>query len=172
MNCCNDTLGTKRTCVRNKDNKKFNLPRKYSKHKCLTTNKKGFTMRSSCAPFIYCKNSKFLYHPNNPNKSFDVYINKNPDDTIPIKYSTINDVKNTIMKLEKLYKTNKYNHKRIWQVGMIMKVRLDAMKKHKHKFKNIKMLEQRLYLATKYFKFLGKRTKVKEVFRRKLIFKF
>ena len=30
------------------------------------------------------KKQIFLYHPNNPNKSFDVYINKNPSDTIPI----------------------------------------------------------------------------------------
>ena len=33
----------------------------------------------------------------------------------------------TIKKLERLYKTKKYPHKRIWQVGMIMKVRLEAM---------------------------------------------
>ena len=59
------------------------------------------------------------------------YIDKNPSDTIPIKYSTKNDVKQTIKKLERLYKTNKYTHKRIWQVGMIMKVRLEAMKKHR-----------------------------------------
>ena len=45
---------------------------------------------------------QFLYNPNNPKKSFDVYIDKNPEDTIPIKYSTIEDVKHTILKLEKL----------------------------------------------------------------------
>ena len=50
---------------------------------------------------------QFLYNPNNPKKSFDVYINKNPSDTIPIKYTTINDVKNTIYNLEKIYKSNK-----------------------------------------------------------------
>ena len=48
---------------------------------------------------------QFLYNPNNPKKSFDVYINKNPSDTIPIKYSTVNDVNHTIKNLEKLYKT-------------------------------------------------------------------
>ena len=32
------------------------------------------------------KNKKqFLYNPNNPKKSFDVYIDKNPNDTIPYK---------------------------------------------------------------------------------------
>ena len=81
------------------------------------------------------KNSKtkkrFLYNPNNPKKSFDVYIDKNPKDTIHIKYTTLEDVKNTIDKLEKLYKDKKYTHKRIWQVGMIMKVRLEVLKNKK-----------------------------------------
>jgi CRISPR/Cas system-associated exonuclease Cas4 (RecB family) len=67
---------------------------------------------------------QFLFNPENPKKSFDVYIDKNPTDTIHIKYTTIEDVKNTIDKLEKLYKNKKYTHKRIWQVGMIMNVRL------------------------------------------------
>jgi hypothetical protein len=40
----------------------------------------------------------------NPKKSFDFYIDKNPSDTINIKYTTVDDVKNTINKLEKLYK--------------------------------------------------------------------
>ena len=48
------------------------------------------------------KTKKFLYNPNNPKKSFDVYIDKNPKDTIPIKYTTVNDVKETIKKLENL----------------------------------------------------------------------
>ena len=52
---------------------------------------------------------QFLYNPNNPKKSFDVYIDKNPKDTIHIKYTTLNDVKNTINNLEKLYK-NKNCH--------------------------------------------------------------
>jgi len=29
---------------------------------------------------------RFLYNPNNPKKSFDVYIDKNPNDTININY--------------------------------------------------------------------------------------
>ena len=106
------------------------------------------------------KNTKkqFLYNPNDPKKSFDVYIDKDPSDTIPIKYTTINDVKNTIKRLEKLYKKGKYPHKRIWQVGMIMYVRLKVLKKKKPKeFK----------LSEKYFKFLGKRTKIKDEKQRK-----
>ena len=115
---------------------------------------------------------KFLYNPDNPKKSFDVYIDKNPKDTINIKYTTIDDVKNTIKKLEKLYKTKRYPHKRIWQVGMIMKVRLEAIKRHKSKkYKKAKNTNQRYRLANRYFKFLGKRTK-KKTFneRKKMIF--
>ena len=79
------------------------------------------------------KQKQFLYNPNNPKKSFDVYIDKDPSDTINIKYTTVDDVKNTIKKLERLFKSKKYSHKRIWQVGMIMRVRLQAMLKHKNK---------------------------------------
>jgi hypothetical protein len=109
------------------------------------------------------KNKKqFLYNPDNPKKSFDVYIDKNPNDTINIKYTTIDDVKDTINKLEKLFKNKKYSHKRIWQVGMIMKVRLEAIKRHKtKKYKKAKNINQRYRLANRYFKFLGKRTKKK-----------
>ena len=119
-------------------------------------NKKGGSNKKS--------KKQFLYNPDNPKKSFDVYIDKDPSDTIPIKYTTIQDVKNTIKKLEKLYKSNKYPHKRIWQVGMIMYVRLKVLKKKKPKeFK----------LSEKYFKFLGKRTKIKsEGDRKSFVFKF
>ena len=90
---------------------------------------------------------EFLYNPNNPKKSFDVYIDKNPKDTIHIKYTTTQDVNNTIDKLEKLYKDKKYTHKRIWQVAMIMKVRLEVLKKKKPEQYN---------LSKKYFDFWEK----------------
>jgi len=96
---------------------------------------------------------QFLYNPNNPKKSFNVYIDKNPKDTIPIKYKTVDDVKDTINRLESLYKNKKYPHKRIWQVGMIMKVRLEVIK-------DMKPIQYRL--AERYFKFLGKRTQMNE----------
>lgn len=99
------------------------------------------------------RKQQFLFNPNNPKKSFDVYIDKNPDDTIPIKYTTLEDVQNTIEKLEKLYKSKKYPHKRIWQVGMIMKVRLEVLKKKK---------PNQYKLAKRYFEFLGTRTKLSE----------
>ena len=96
---------------------------------------------------------QFLFNPKNPKKSFDVYIDKNPDDTINIKYTTLQDVHDTIQKLEKLYKNKKYTHKRIWQVGMIMYVRLKVLKNKKPK---------QFSLANRYFRFLGKRTKLPE----------
>ena len=71
---------------------------------------------------------QFLFNPDNPEKSFDVYVDKDPSDTIPIKYTTLKDVKDTIRKLERLYKKGKYPHKRIWQVGMILYVRLKVIK--------------------------------------------
>ena len=118
------------------------------------------------------KNQKqFLYNPDDPSKSFDVYINKNPSDTIPIKYTTVEDVENTIKKLEKLYKANKYSHKRIWQVGMILKVRLEAMNKYrKTKYKKAKNVYKRYALAKKYFQFLQKRTGEDEKTRKKMVF--
>ena len=121
------------------------------------------------------KNKKqFLYNRNNPKKSFDVYIDKNPSDTIHIKYTSVEDVQNTINKLERLYKNKKYPHKRIWQVGMIMKVRLEAMKKHKkEKYPNAINVTKRYNLANKYFKFLGKRTRKNSFKERKnMKFKF
>ena len=175
--CCNHSPSDKK-CIRKSDKKIFSLPRKFSKQKCKR-GIKGFTMRSSCAPYKDCfKNKKktkkrrnkigggskkrksnkkktkkqFLYNPDDPKKSFDVYIDKNPKDTIPIKYTTLQDVKNTIKKLESLYKKDKYTHKRIWQVGMILYVRLKVLKDKKpNEFK----------LAEKYFKHLGKRSKIK-----------
>jgi hypothetical protein len=108
------------------------------------------------------KTRKFLYNPNNPKKSFDVYIDKNTNDTIHIKYTTIDDVKNTIRKLEKLYKSKKYSHKRIWQVGMIMKVRLNVLKDKKPK---------EYKLSERYYKFLGDRTKLNNSDRYKINFK-
>ena len=105
---------------------------------------------------------QFLYNPKNPQKTLDLYTNDNPSDTIHIKYTTLEDVKNTIDKLEKLYKNKKYTHKRIWQVGMIMYVRLKVLKAIKPK---------QYALANKYFIFLGKRTKLEGKDRYKLSFK-
>tara|TARA_Y100000591_G_C21732631_1_gene644953 strand:- start:306 stop:1124 length:819 start_codon:yes stop_codon:yes gene_type:complete len=96
---------------------------------------------------------QFLFNPDDPKKSFDVYIDKDPTDTIHIKYKTLKDVKDTIQKLENLYKQGKYPHKRIWQVGMILYVRLKVLKNKK---------KEHYSLAKRYFTFLGKRTKIKD----------
>lgn len=106
---------------------------------------------------------QFFFNPADPSKSFDVYIDKNPRDTIPIKYKTVDDVNATIQKLERLYKSGKYPHKRIWQVGMIMKVRLEVLR-------NKKPDEYRL--AKKYFEFLSARTKLDKDERKKAIFRW
>ncbi len=171
--CCGKTTKKSKECIR-KDGKVFQLPRRFTRARCVKGPVRGFTMRSSCAPYKFCtsksvkmsgggrrkkqnKNKKqskmqFLYNPDDPKRSFDVYIDKNPADTIPIKYKTVEDVEATIEKLEKLYKGGKYPHKRIWQVGMIMYVRLKVLKDKK---------PQEYKLSEKYFKFLGTRTKVK-----------
>lgn len=110
------------------------------------------------------QSNQFLYHPDNLDKSFDVYIDKNPEDTISIKYKTYDDVKKTISKLERLYKKNKYTHKRIFQVAMILKVRLGVIYKKYNKKK------KEYQLSDKYLKFLNKRTKQYEKYRKKMTF--
>lgn len=54
-NCCNHT-STDTQCTRQSDGKVFDLPRKYSRKRCR--NPKGFTMRSSCAPYKDCYKKK------------------------------------------------------------------------------------------------------------------
>lgn len=162
--CCNATRKD-RVCRRGSDGKIFSLHRQVPRDRCLSKS----SQRASCAPYLggtrrEKKTRRFLYHPDNPTKSFDVYIDKNPKDTIPIKYSTINDVKCTIQKLERLYKRGDYGHKRIWQVAMIMKVRLEAIKKHHPR---VKTINQRVAQAQKYFKFLGERSKEPDKKKRK-----
>ena len=98
------------------------------------------------------KKQQFLFNPEDPKKSFDVYIDKDPTDTIPIKYTTVQDVKDTIQKLERLYKAGKYTHKRIGQVAMILEVRLRVLQSKKPK-------QHRL--AERYCTFLKKRTLVR-----------
>ena len=55
------------------------------------------------------KISKHFCIIHNPKTSFDVYIDKNPNDTI-LKYTTVEDVKNTI-KIGKA-QNKQYSHKR------------------------------------------------------------
>ncbi len=154
--------------VRKKPVKKRNFGKWSLKYKRSINCKrpKGFSQKQYCKRKRKFGKKTFLYNPNNPKTSFDVYINKNPKDTIPIKYTTIKDVQNTIRKLERLYKAKKYPHTRIWKVGMILKVRLEAMVKHTGKKKT------HFKHSKNYFHFLGQRTTKKEPERRKMVFKF
>lgn len=105
---------------------------------------------------------RFLYDAFSRQKTMSIFNDENSSNTIPIYYTTIHDVKNTIDRLEHLYKTRKYSHKRISQVGMIMKVRLELMKKKK---------PNEFALAKQYFDFLKKRTTFANIGRYKLTFK-
>jgi uncharacterized protein (DUF2237 family) len=131
----------------------FNTRNIYLQHK-LQTRKKGGKRTVT--------KKHFLFNPNNPKTSFNVYTDKNPHDTIPIHYKTLDNVKNTIEKLEKLYKAKKYPHRRIWAVAMIMKVRLEVLKQKKPK---------EYQLAKRYFEFLGERTKMDKDNRYQSVFK-
>ena len=154
--------------VRKKPVKKRNFGKWSLKYKRSINCKrpKGFSQKQYCKRKRKFGKKTFLYNPNNPKTSFDVYINKNPKDTIPIKYTTVKDVQDTIRKLERLYKAKKYPHTRIWKVGMILKVRLEAMVKHTGKKKT------HFKHSKNYFHFLGQRTTKKEPERRKMVFKF
>ena len=50
--CCQANQKTKK-CVR-EDGKEFTFPRRFSKEQCLTQPIRGYSMTSSCAPFINC----------------------------------------------------------------------------------------------------------------------
>ena len=47
---------------------------------------------------------QFLYNPKNPKKSFDVYIDKNPKDTIHIKYPSAKNVRQRFELANKYFK--------------------------------------------------------------------
>lgn len=94
-------------------------------------------------------------------EKYDLYSDANPKDTIRIKYKTLQDVKDTINKLERLYKTGKYKHARISQVANVMTQRLRVIGE-----------DNRYKLSLRYFNFLKRRTKLKsETERKKISFK-
>ena len=91
-------------------------------------------------------------------ENYDLYSDANPKDTIRIKYKTIEDVKSTIKKLERLYKSDKINHARNVQITNVMTQRLRVINPN----------DSRTKLSKKYFEFLKKRTKEKD--RKKMTF--
>lgn len=52
ISCCKHNKSNKK-CKR-KDGKIFELPRKFSRKKCINGKVKGFSMKSSCSPYIDC----------------------------------------------------------------------------------------------------------------------
>ena len=54
VDCCLHT-DKDAECVRKDDNRIFKLPRKFSRKRCIKNPVRGFTMRSSCAPYRKCK---------------------------------------------------------------------------------------------------------------------
>ena len=108
---------------------------------------------------IYNKmsNNKTKTKKNTFFENYDLYSDANPDDTVRIKYKTLQDVKDTIKKLEKLYKSDTITHSRNTQITNVMTQRLRVINEKDARFK----------LSKKYFEFLKKRTKEKDDKKRK-----
>ena len=108
---------------------------------------------------IYNKmsNNKTKTKKNTFFENYDLYSDANPDDTIRIKYKTLQDVKDTIKKLEKLYKSDTITHSRNTQITNVMTQRLRVINEKDSRYK----------LSKKYFEFLKKRTKEKDDKKRK-----
>lgn len=73
LSCCNRRRKTEKRCLR-KDGRVFKLPRRFTRRKCIKGPVRGFSMKSSCAPYKYCRSKKtrFLYNPEDPKR----YTNK------------------------------------------------------------------------------------------------
>ncbi len=120
------------------------------------------------------KHKQFLYDKENPTETFDLYHNTNPSDTINISYNNLNSLRLTIYNLEKLFQNDKYSHKRISQVVLVIKNRLLVIKKisnNSSKEYN-RDLNNRIELIESYQNFLKQRTNIKPIEnRKKLVFK-
>ena len=99
-------------------------------------------------------------------KNYDLYSDANPKDTVEIKYTTMNDVRDTIKKLERIYKSGDKPHRRIVQITNVMTQRLRVITEKTKKNLN------RYNLSKKYLEFLKTRTKVKSEDERKAMFFF
>ena len=100
-------------------------------------------------------------------KNYDLFSDKNPRDSIRIKYDNLKNLNITIRKLERLYKRGLYKHVRISQVANVMKQRIRVINENKHKGD----IKERLKRISEYFDFLKERTKKDEKARKKMIFK-
>lgn len=90
-----------------------------------------------------------------------LYTDEDATDTVSIKFTTVDDVKNTIRKLERLFKSGERPHLRISQIAQVLEQRL----------RFIKGAGDRHKIAVRYKNFLKERTKKKGDERKKLTFK-
>jgi hypothetical protein len=103
------------------------------------------------------KKTKDLYF-----ESYDLYSDANPKDTIRVKYDTVKSLEQTIRKLERLFKQDKYSHARIVQVANVIKQRLRVI------VQNTGKGIRRYRLIEDYFDFLTlDRTPIKDHSQRK-----
>ena len=98
-------------------------------------------------------------------EKYDLYSDANPADTVRIRYTTVDDVKKTIKKVENLYKKDKITHSRAVQIVNVLVQRLRVIEK------NFNKGSDRLRLARKYFNHLKERTKLELRERKKFLFK-
>lgn len=63
--CCLHNTRSK-SCVR-RDKRVFQLPRRFTRKRCMKGPIRGFTMRSSCAPYKHCKKRNSKNNKNNKN---------------------------------------------------------------------------------------------------------
>ena len=89
---------------------------------------------------------------------YDLYSDKNPKDTVRIKYKTVDDIKDTISNTEKLYKSGKITHARNFQIFNVMVQRLRVIKE-KHGDNKKLNIDARYNLAKKHLEKIKKRSK-------------
>ena len=89
---------------------------------------------------------------------YDLYSDKNPKDTVRMKYKTLQDIKETIKHTEQLYKEGKITHARNFQIYNVMVQRLRVIKE---KYGNNEKLniDARYELAKKHLEKIKKRSK-------------
>lgn len=75
INCCKATHKHKQ-CTRKSDNKVFKLRRRFTRKRCMK-GVKGFTMRSSCAPYKNCSLKKKNYKGGSKSKKAVAVIDMN-----------------------------------------------------------------------------------------------
>ena len=89
---------------------------------------------------------------------YDLYSDKNPKDTVRIKYKTVQDIKDTIKQTEELYKKGKITHQRNFQIYNVMVQRLRVIKEKHGDNKNLN-IDARYKTAKQHLETIKKRTK-------------